>query len=99
MSPPPLALPPILCWTLLAALTLAAAAYAAAHLFFLPMDRVRTVEQVGFAHVEGGSARRKRMWVNRLRRWRKAGRAPPPYPNGWYAIFESRQVWRTSWRR
>ena len=48
--------------------------------------------QVGFNHVSSSSSHRRRLWSNRLRRLRSTGAAPPPYPDGWYALLESRCV-------
>ncbi len=48
--------------------------------------------QVGFNHVSSSSSHRRRLWSNRLRRLRSTGAAPPPYPDGWYALLESRYV-------
>ena len=56
------------------------------------MDRIRTLEDdVGFAHVSG-TGKRKKEAINRLRKSRKQGKIPYPFPNGWYALAESREV-------
>ena len=62
---------------------------------FRPMNRVRLLEDdLGFGHLNKADrlGRRKRHTVNQLRRARKEGTLPPSFPNGWYAIAESRQV-------
>ena len=70
--------------------------YVIIYLWILPMDRIRTLEDdVGFAHVSG-SGKRKKEAINRLRKSRKTGKIPYPFPNGWYALAESREV---SWLR
>ena len=57
--------------------------------FFVPMNRVRSVEEVGFSHFKGS---RKKMWINRARKNRKVGNCPPAFPNGWYVVAECREV-------
>lgn len=59
-------------------------------LWFVPLDRVRRVGEVGFAHVVKGGGRREA--INRMRKGRKTGAIPPPFPNGWFVIAESREV-------
>lgn len=40
-----------------------------------------------------GDASNKKSAVNRARKLRKIGtKIPPPYPNGWFAIVESKEV-------
>ena len=64
--------------------------YSLVYLWILPMNRIRTLEDnVGFAHIRG---KRKKEAINRLRYTRNAGKIPPPLPNGWYAVAESREV-------
>ena len=64
--------------------------YSVIYLWILPMNRVRTLDDdVGFAHITG---KQKKGIINRLRKTRKTGKIPPPYPNGWYALAESREV-------
>lgn len=49
--------------------------------------------ETGFYHIKSVSKGQKRDAVNRARRLRKIGdRMPPPYPNGWYGIAESKDV-------
>ena len=57
-----------------------------------PLNRIRVSEdRVGFSHVKG-KAREKAAQVQRLRKMRQKGRTPPSFPNGWYALAESREV-------
>ena len=57
-----------------------------------PLNRIRLLtDQVGFSHVQG-SARKKAAQIQRLRQMRQKGRLPPSFPNGWYALAESREV-------
>ena len=61
-------------------------------IWILPMNRVRIVsDNLGFAHIQGGG-RNKRDMINRLRKTRFEGKIPPAFPNGWYALAESREV-------
>merc|ERR1719320_789676 len=55
-----------------------------------PMDRIRGIEEVGFRHL--GSGRLKAAAVNRSRRKKKLGDQPPPFPNGWFVLLESRDL-------
>ena len=60
-------------------------------IWILPMNRVRTLsDNVGFAHINGGA--HKRDIINRLRKTRFEGKIPPAFPNGWYALVESKEV-------
>ena len=61
------------------------------YLWLVPMDRVRTHDDVGFAHLNL-PPKLKRQRINQLKRSKKLGKPPPPYPNGWYVLAESRQV-------
>lgn len=59
---------------------------------FQPMNRVRGLRDgIGFGHVKGKGIR-KRDYINRLRKMRNEGEIPEAFPNGWYAIAESREV-------
>ena len=65
---------------------------AVVYLSFIPMNRIRTQDHLlGFAHVKLSGQRRKE-YVNRLRKLRYTGKIPPAYPNGWYAVAESREL-------
>lgn len=56
------------------------------------MNRIRLLsDNLGFSHLkQNGKLRRDA--INRLRKTRKIGKIPPAFPNGWYAVAESRQV-------
>jgi hypothetical protein len=56
------------------------------------MNRVRTLDEVGFAHLNL-APKLKKQRINQLKRAKKLGNPPPPFPNGWYVLAESRQVW------
>eukprot|EP00095_Tigriopus_kingsejongensis_P003629 maker-scaffold341_size202020-snap-gene-0.7 protein:Tk03629 transcript:maker-scaffold341_size202020-snap-gene-0.7-mRNA-1 annotation:"3-chlorobenzoate- -dioxygenase oxygenase subunit" len=60
-------------------------------LWCVPMNRVRTMAEVGFNHIPE-SGRRKKLVTNRMRRSRKAGKLPPAFPNGWFVLAESREI-------
>lgn len=59
--------------------------------WYIPMDRIRTVNDVGFSHLNH-LGRRKKLWINRMRKSRQNGKAPPVYPNGWFVVAESKDV-------
>ncbi|CAG0906517.1 unnamed protein product, partial [Darwinula stevensoni] len=62
-------------------------------ILFVPLNRVKHLEDVGFQHLEdvyrGYQGKKKAEMVNDIRRQLEAGDMPPAYPNGWFAIFES----------
>ena len=65
--------------------------YVVIWIWILPMNRVRLLcDNVGFAHLSGTA--KKRESINRLRKTRFQGKIPPAFPNGWYALAESREV-------
>jgi cholesterol 7-dehydrogenase len=37
----------------------------------------------------------RKQLINELRKRRKIGETPPPYPNGWFIIIESKEVGKT----
>ncbi|XP_059093553.1 cholesterol 7-desaturase nvd-like isoform X1 [Tigriopus californicus] len=60
-------------------------------LWCIPMNRIRSVDEVGFNHIlETG--KRKKLAINRLRKTRKAGKMPPAFPNGWFVLAETRDI-------
>ena len=59
-------------------------------LLFVPMDRVRYLGDIGYVP-EGKGLTQKDM-ANIVRKRRKVGDIPPPYPNGWFAVLESRDL-------
>ena len=61
-------------------------------ILFEPMDMFRSYEEVGFSNIEGNRQRTKKDLINRIRRSRKLGKIPPPFPNGWYVLVESQHV-------
>ena len=54
-----------------------------------PMNRVRRLGDIGYAP-EGGNSMKE--MANLVRKRRQAGDIPPVYPNGWFAILESRDL-------
>ena len=78
-------------WALAEILIILLILYGLVWIWILPMNRVRTLsDNVGFAHVNGGV--HKRNIINRLRKTRFEGKIPPAFPNGWYALAESKEV-------
>ena len=61
------------------------------YLWFVPMNRIRTLDDVGFAHLNL-PPKLKRQKMIQLKRAKKLGNPPPPFPNGWYVLAESREV-------
>ena len=59
-------------------------------LLFAPMDRVRYLGDLGYVP-EGKGLTQKDM-ANIVRKRRKVGDIPPPYPNGWFSVLESRDL-------
>jgi len=55
--------------------------------FFLPIDRVKLLGDVGYVN-DGRQSMRD--MVDQVKRRRAVGDVPPVYPNGWFAIVESR---------
>ena len=79
-------------WLVMAAAT-AAVSYSTYYLWFMPMNRVRSVLDRGYSHLgRDHSGERKKMWANRQRRAKKVGAVPPAFPNGWFVVVESRNV-------
>ena len=80
-------------WLFVGGLLFGILVYINAYVWLWPMDRVRTLDQIGFAHVEhANNGRRKAAVVRRMQRARQPGSMPPVYPNGWFVVAESRQV-------
>ena len=70
--------------------------YVVIWIWILPMNRVRLLcDNVGFAHLSGTA--KKREIINRLRKTRFQGKIPPAFPNGWYALAESREVFNENY--
>jgi len=55
--------------------------------FFLPIDRVKLLGDVGY--IRDGRQSMKDV-IEQVRRRRAIGDVPPVYPNGWFALVESR---------
>uniref|UniRef100_T1JNQ2 Rieske domain-containing protein n=1 Tax=Strigamia maritima TaxID=126957 RepID=T1JNQ2_STRMM len=64
-------------------------------LFFMPYIRVRDFHEVGYEYLKCESKRRNikhRDLVNHVRSLKKLDSLPPPYPNGWFALAEIKDV-------
>ncbi|XP_069980673.1 cholesterol 7-desaturase nvd [Penaeus vannamei] len=81
-----------LLWTLLPyalGILLAAVLYRYA---FMPLDRVRRVTEIGWGCIAADDKRPIAERIREIQRLRKIGQLPPVYPNGWFAVTESRKV-------
>lgn len=58
-------------------------------LFFVPMNRIRKVSDVGYKHLDTEG---RATTIKRLQKNRRMGKCPPPFPNGWFVVAESRDV-------
>jgi len=76
-------------WTYLIGAVVIYAAYHLYRLFFVPINRVRMLGDVGY--VPEGTLSMKDM-VNVVRKRRMIGEIPPIYPNGWFVVIESRDL-------
>lgn len=76
-------------WTYVAGALAVAAAYYAVVLLFVPINRVRLLGDVGY--IPESRMSMKDM-VNVVRKRRQVGDVPPVYPNGWFAVLESRDL-------
>lgn len=60
-----------------------------------PYDYLKDLTDIGYWHIRGlrpGNVS-KALEVERRRKTRSAGdRLPPPFPNGWYMVAESKEV-------
>ena len=84
-----------LIWITIVIIAALAFAYINVYLWLLPMNRVRGLHETGFNHLRKygrDSAARKKLWINRSLKLRKVGNTPPPFPNGWFVLAESREV-------
>ncbi|XP_067662113.1 cholesterol 7-desaturase nvd-like [Haliotis asinina] len=72
--------------TAVCATAIALLLYYGYQLFFIPLNRVRRLEDVGYAH---DPSMGKRDIANMVRRRRAVGNIPPVYPNGWFGLMES----------
>jgi len=64
--------------------------YAVFWAFFIPFNRRRKLEDVGWAHL-----RHKGLWTQNTkfaRKLRQTGKIPGPFPNGWYVLLESHDL-------
>ena len=61
------------------------------HFFFVPFDRIKRLGDVGYG-IDGSEVAGNHTAVAALMRRRKTGDVPPVYPNGWFAVIESRML-------
>lgn len=60
--------------------------------FFVPFNRVRLLEEIGY-HDDKTIAHRRKDLANLIRKRRKVGeKLPPVYPNGWFQLMDSNQL-------
>jgi len=59
------------------------------HFFFVPVDRIKLLGDVGY--IRDGPQSIKDV-VEQVKRRRAVGDVPPVYPNGWFALCESRSL-------
>lgn len=76
-------------WTYLGGAVLALGLYYLAVLLFVPINRIRMLGDVGY--IPESKMSMKDM-VNVVRKRRQVGDVPPCYPNGWFAVTESRDL-------
>ncbi|XP_071519486.1 cholesterol 7-desaturase nvd [Panulirus ornatus] len=79
-------------WHLLSYLLLTVAIIYVYRLAFSPLDRVRDITEVGWGYLGGDGNTPLAERIREVQRLRKTGNLPPVYPNGWFAVVESRQV-------
>lgn len=70
----------------LTAISLAAVIYALYNLCFVPMNRIRKLDDVGYRHLG------RNVTIQGARRRKQLGNPPPPFPNGWFVLVESRDL-------
>ena len=76
-------------WTWVFGVTVLILGYFISQFLFAPMNRVRMLGDVGYIPEKGLSMREV---ANQVRKRRLAGDVPPVYPNGWFAVLESRDL-------
>lgn len=76
-------------WTYAFILIILVGFYYFGSLLFSPINRIRSLGDVGY--ILDGKMTTKDM-VNALRKRRQVGDVPPVYPNGWFAVIESRAL-------
>ncbi|XP_045597725.1 cholesterol 7-desaturase nvd isoform X2 [Procambarus clarkii] len=81
-------------WTLFTYLTLAVITFFVYRLAFSPLDRFRDMIDVGWGCLGGDGRAPLTEKIREVQRLRKTGNLPPVYPNGWFAVIESRQLAR-----
>nr|XP_053646047.1 cholesterol 7-desaturase nvd-like isoform X2 [Cherax quadricarinatus] len=82
-------------WTLLTYLALAFLCFLVYRLAFSPLDRFRDMTDVGWGCLGGEGKASLAEKIREVQRLRKTGNLPPVYPNGWFAVMESRQLARS----
>ncbi len=77
-------------WMYVKLICITAITYFLYWLFFVPLDRVRRLGDLGYV-TEGKGMTQKDM-ANLVQKRRMVGGVPPVYPNGWFAVLESRDL-------
>ena len=76
-------------WTWILGAVFSVSMYYLYILLFVPMNRIRMLGDVGY--IPEGKLSMKEV-ANQVRKRRLAGDVPPVYPNGWFAVLESRDL-------
>ncbi|XP_068212938.1 cholesterol 7-desaturase nvd isoform X3 [Palaemon carinicauda] len=79
-------------WRLLPYLALLLALWAVYRIAFLPLNRVMDLEDIGWGCLSSQDGKSLAGKIRRMQKLRKTGDLPASYPNGWFAIAESRNV-------
>lgn len=79
-------------WYLLPYLAAALLLFFVYRVAFLPVDRVKDLTEVGWGCLGGGRKASLAERIREVQRLRKKGNLPPVYPNGWFAVAESREL-------
>ena len=53
---------------------------------------LQDLTEVGWGCLSGGRGSSLAERIREVQRLRKKGNLPPVYPNGWFAVFESREL-------
>ena len=77
-------------WTYVGLILASAVLYFGGKLLFVPINRIRLLGEVGY--IPESSKMTMKDMVNMVRKRRMVGDVPPVYPNGWFAVIESRDL-------
>ncbi|XP_064093402.1 cholesterol 7-desaturase nvd-like isoform X2 [Macrobrachium nipponense] len=79
-------------WHLLPYLVLFVVLWTVYRVAFHPLNRVMNMEDIGWGCLSSQDGKSLAEKIRRMQKLRKTGDLPPSYPNGWFAIAESRNV-------